>query len=54
MAPEKLLIEEDENNNNNNNNARKKVPYDSKCEIYRYDDHVIYSLIHEKLNLKFK
>jgi hypothetical protein len=38
MAPEKLT--EDESNNNNNSQGtneikRKKVPYDSKCEIYR-------------------
>ena len=40
MAPEKLLIEDDENNINaqglpNDTQKRKKVPYDSKCEIYR-------------------
>ncbi|GBC05371.1 hypothetical protein RclHR1_00620011 [Rhizophagus clarus] len=41
MAPEKLTEDESNNYNNNNNNLqgtnyikRKKVPYDSKCEIY--------------------
>ncbi|CAG8520523.1 9216_t:CDS:2 [Funneliformis caledonium] len=39
MAPEKLLIDESENNTTqgeraNNDMKRKKVPYDSKCEIY--------------------
>ncbi|CAB5215438.1 unnamed protein product [Rhizophagus irregularis] len=32
MAPEKLGVEND--NNNNNDAQKKKVPYDSKCEIY--------------------
>ncbi|PKB98603.1 kinase-like protein [Rhizophagus irregularis] len=32
MAPEKLAVENDENNNNDA--QKKKVPYDSKCEIY--------------------
>ncbi|CAB4388340.1 unnamed protein product [Rhizophagus irregularis] len=32
MAPEKLAVEND--NNNNNDAQKKKVPYDSKCEIY--------------------
>ena len=37
MAPEKLLIEEDDNNamQGDRDTKRKKVPYDSKCEIYR-------------------
>src|SRR5438874_7493688 len=30
LAPEKLLLDNDENSN-----GKKKVPYDSKCEIYR-------------------
>ncbi|RGB36761.1 hypothetical protein C1646_696586 [Rhizophagus diaphanus] len=35
MAPEKLLIEDESNNSQVNNDIkRKKVPYDSKCEIY--------------------
>ncbi|CAB5382133.1 unnamed protein product [Rhizophagus irregularis] len=35
MAPEKLLIEDVSNNSQVNNDIkRKKVPYDSKCEIY--------------------
>ncbi|CAI2170324.1 14929_t:CDS:2 [Funneliformis geosporum] len=39
MAPEKLLIDENENNTTqgervSNDMKRKKVPYDSKCEIY--------------------
>ncbi|CAG8574315.1 uncharacterized protein OCT59_003680 [Rhizophagus irregularis] len=32
MAPEKLAIENEENNNNDS--QKKKVPYDSKREIY--------------------
>jgi len=30
MAPEKLLTED-------NDTKKEKVPYDSKCEIYRYE-----------------
>jgi hypothetical protein len=33
MAPEKLAVENDESNNNDT--QKKKVPYDSRCEIYR-------------------
>jgi hypothetical protein len=32
MAPEKLLVD----NEANHNVKKKKVPYDTKCEIYRY------------------
>jgi hypothetical protein len=36
MAPEKLLVDNEDNHDVNLNVKKKKVPYDSKCEIYRY------------------
>ena len=46
MAPEKLLTEE-------NGIKKKKVPYDSNCEIYRYDFNYIIERI-DYLKLLFQ